>query len=170
MRFSPPSPVILVTCIDKKGKPNIITIGMYMPISFNPPLLAIGVSPKRYSHKLIEESGEFTVNIPSKKLVREVIYCGTYSGRNVDKFKETNLTPIQANKIKVPLIKECIAHFECKVVGKHKAGDHTIFIGEVVSVSLNENLEKEGLLNVLKAEPISHRGKYYYTYKLFFTA
>jgi len=170
VKFSPPSPVVLVTCISKEGKPNIITIGMYMPISFRPPLLIIGVSPKRYSHKLIRETGEFAINVPPKNLVKQAIYCGTHSGLKVDKFKETGLTPIPARVVKPPLIKECLAHFECKLYAAHEAGDHTIFVGEVVSVTLEENLEREGLLNVLKAEPISHRGKYYYIPKLHYKA
>ena len=170
VKLSPPSPVVLVTCISKKGKPNIITIGMYMPISFKPPLLIIGVSPKRYSHKLIKETGEFVVNVPPKHLVKQAVYCGTHSGREVDKFKETGLTAIPAKIVKPPLIKECIAHFECKLHASYEVGDHTIFVGKVVSVSLEEGFEEEGLLSVLKAEPISHRGRYYYIQKLHFTA
>ncbi len=166
--FSPPSPVVLVTCCSKDGKNNIITIGMYMPISFNPPLVAIGVSPKRYSHRLIKETGEFVVNIPSKELVEKVVFCGTTSGRNTDKFKETGLTAIPARKVKPPLIKECITHLECKLYASYEAGDHTIFIGEVVAVTVNEGIEREGVLDAEKAETISHRGRFYYLPKLFY--
>ncbi|RJS89048.1 hypothetical protein CW700_05760, partial [Candidatus Bathyarchaeota archaeon] len=67
--------VVLATCVDQRGRPNIITLGMYMPISFDPPLVCIGVSPKRYSHDLIAESGEFVVNVPSIDLVEAVHFC-----------------------------------------------------------------------------------------------
>lgn len=170
VRFSPPSPVVLVTCISRDGRANIITLGMYMPISFDPPLLAIGVSPKRYSHALIEETGEFVVNVPGRDLVEAAVFCGSVSGRVVDKFKEAGLTAIPASKVKPPLIAECIAHFECRVRDRFEAGDHSIFIGEVVSVSVNEDVVKERMLDVAKAQPISHRGPYYFTPSLLYEA
>ena len=170
VRFSPPSSVVLVTCISRDGRANIITIGMYMPISFDPPLLAIGVSPKRYSHSLIEETGEFVVNVPGGDLVDAAVLCGSVSGRVVDKFKEAKLTAIPASKVKPPLIAECIAHFECRVYDKFTAGDHTIFIGEVVAVSIEEKAVKENVLDVTKTQPISHRGRYYFTPSLFYEA
>lgn len=73
---------VLATCISSDGKPNIITLGMYMPISSNPPLITIGVSPRRYSYKLIEETKEFAINVPSKDLVEQTVFCGRVSGRD----------------------------------------------------------------------------------------
>ncbi|KYH42465.1 MAG: protein of DIM6/NTAB family [Candidatus Bathyarchaeota archaeon B63] len=169
-RICPPSSIVLVTCITQDGKPNIITIGMNMPISAKPPLIAIGVSPRRYSHRLIEETGEFVVNVPPKGLVKQVILCGTISGREHEKFEEAGLTPIAASKVKPPLIKECISHMECRVAAEYKCGDHTLFIGEVVATHINEGYLKGGELDVLKAEPPSHRGRYYFTPHLIFKA
>ena len=71
LQAAPPSVVVLATCVDKSGRPNIITLGMFMPISFDPPLVCIGVSPKRYSHRLIEETGEFVINVPTESLIKE---------------------------------------------------------------------------------------------------
>ena len=68
MQANPPSTVVMATSVDSDGKPNIITLAMYIPISSKPPMICIGVSPKRYSHNLILESGEFVVNVPSIKL------------------------------------------------------------------------------------------------------
>lgn len=170
VRFSPPSPVVLVTCISRDGRANIITIGMYMPISFDPPLLAIGVSPKRYSHRLIKETGEFVVNVPGRGLVEAAVLCGSVSGRVVDKFKEANLTAIPASRVKPPLIAECIAHFECRLRDRFEVGDHSIFIGEVVSVSVDREAVRERMLDVAKAQPISHRGPYYFTPSPFYEA
>jgi len=170
VNFSPPSPVVLVTCSSQDGKHNIITVGMYMPISFNPPLVAIGISPKRYSHKLIKELGEFVVNVPTREIVEKVVYCGTVSGRDVDKFKEAGLTPIPAKMVRPPLIKECIAHFECKLYASYEAGDHTIFVGRVVAVSVNENIEREGVLDSARVGTLSHRGRFYYIPALFYEA
>ncbi len=164
LQANPPSVVVLATCVDASGKPNIITLGMFMPISFDPPLVCIGVSPKRYSHKLIEETGEFVINVPTEDIIEETHFCGTKSGRDYDKFKETGLTPRPASKVKPPLIEECYAHLECRVVQRYTCGDHTLFIGEVVAAHINkEVLGKDGRVDVLKAKPIFQRNHIYYS-------
>lgn len=161
LQVGPPTSVVLATCVSVDGKPNIITLGMYMPISHNPPLVTIGVSPRRYSHKLIEETREFVVNVPSQDLVEQTVFCGSASGRNVDKFKEASLTPAPAQKVKPPLIKECVSNVECKVVASYECGDHTLYVGEVIAAHVNEGMLKE-TLNVAKARTISHKGDYYF--------
>ncbi len=159
----PVSPVVMVTCVDADGKPNIITLGMYMSISSRPPLVCIGVAPQRYSHDLISAKGEFTVNVPSIDLKEKMHYCGTHSGRDVDKFKEAGLTPIPAFKVRPPLIEECYGHLECRVVGRHTYGDHTLFVGEVLAASVNDGLIKDGRLDVDKAKPIAQKNWDYRT-------
>ena len=155
--------VVMVTCAKIGKNANIITIGMYMPISSNPRLVCIGVSPKRYSHDLIAESGEFVVNIPSLDLEEEMVFCGTKSGREVDKFIETGLTPIPAKIVNPPLIKECFGHLECKVEQTYTCGDHTLFVGKVVAASVDENVLTEGVLDLMKAKPIVQKNHVYYT-------
>lgn len=127
-----PMHTVLVSCVGKTGKPNIITLAWAMPTSINPPLVAISIAPKRHSHKLVEETKEFVVNIPTMKILKETLFCGRRSGRNCDKFKEASLTPLPAKKVKPPIIKECVAHLECKLHSQFKAGDHTIFVGEII--------------------------------------
>lgn len=161
LQVGPPSSVVLVTSISKNGQPNIITLGMYMPISINPPLITIGVSSKRFSHHLIMETGEFVVNIPPKRLAKTTDLCGTISGRETDKFKETKLTSISAEKVQPPLIKECMAHLECKVVATYEIGDHTLFVGEIVHATVNSNLYKDSF-DVLKAQPLLYKSGFYY--------
>lgn len=158
-----PTPVVMATCIDKKGNANIITLGMYMPISHRPPLVCIGVAPRRYSHKLIEESGEFVVNSPPIGLEKEMHYCGTESGRRFDKFKETDLTPIPSLKVKPPRIEECFGHLECKVVQSVICGDHTLFVGEVVATTVDAEVMNGYVLDVLKAKPIVQKNHVYFT-------
>jgi len=145
LRVGPPTSVVLATCVPADGKPNIITLGMIMPISHNPPLIAIGVSPKRYSHTLIEKTKEFVINVPTKDLVKQIAFCGSVSGRNHDKFRETKLTPHPSRKARSPLIKECISNLECKVVTSYVCGDHTLFVGEVVAAHVDEELLKKTL-------------------------
>jgi flavin reductase (DIM6/NTAB) family NADH-FMN oxidoreductase RutF len=159
----PVSVVVMVTAINAVEQANIITLGMYMPISFTPPLVCIGIAPGRYSHDLIAHSGEFVVNIPSIDLVREMHFCGTKSGRDLDKFVATKLTQVPAKKVMPPLIKECIGHLECKVIQTHICGDHTLFVGEVVSASADELILTDGNFDPLKAQPITQKNHVYFT-------
>ena len=165
LQAGPPSPVVMASCIDSRGKPNIITLGMYMTISSEPPLICIGVSPRRYSHDLIVKSGEFVVNVPSISLEKEMIYCGENSGRHVDKFAETGLTPMNSVEVRTPSIRECYGSLECRVVQSHVCGDHTLFVGEVVSSRLDEDVLTEGGLDILKAKPIIQKNHIYFTVK-----
>jgi flavin reductase (DIM6/NTAB) family NADH-FMN oxidoreductase RutF len=142
VRLVHPMHTVLVSCVGKVGehahKPNIITLAWAMPTSINPPMVAISVSPRRHSHALIAESREFVVNIPTMQLLEQVMFCGEHSGRKRDKFKETGLTPLKGKKVKAPLIKECIAHLECKLYGQFTTGDHTIFVGEIVAAQADK--------------------------------
>lgn len=127
-----PRPVVLVTCIDDNGKPNIITIGWSSPVSHNPLVVAVAISPKRYSHDLIDRSREFVVNIPDINMAEMSNWCGRKSGRKFDKFAETGWTALPGKTIKTPHIAECYVHLECKVVQQVITGDHTTFFGQVV--------------------------------------
>lgn len=137
-----PERTVLAVSIDKKGKPNIITLGWNMPTSMTPPMAAISVGLTRYSHKLIHEGKEFVLVFPSIEMEEEVMYCGTYSGRDVDKFKETGLTPVPAKYVRSPLIEEGVVNMECKVVGELRTGDHTIFAGEILTAYVSEEPKK----------------------------
>jgi flavin reductase (DIM6/NTAB) family NADH-FMN oxidoreductase RutF len=152
-----PKLAVLITCIDKAGKANIITLAWCMPVSIKPPLLVVSIAPRRHSHKLIEETKEFVVNIPTMKYVKETLFCGRRSGKGLDKFKETKFTPLPAKTVKAPIIKECIAHLECKLYKKITAGDHTLFIGEILDAYANKNAFT-GKYNLEKAKLIFHVG------------
>lgn len=114
-RLLHPKLTVLLTCANIAGKANLITLAWTMPVSINPPLLAVSIAPRRHSYKLIQETKEFVINIPTMKFVKETLFCGRKSGRDVDKFKETKLTPLPAKTVKAPIIKECVAHLECKL-------------------------------------------------------
>jgi len=154
-------PVVLVTT-SWQGKANIITIAWQTPVSHTPMLVAISVGKTRYSHELLEKSKEFVINIPAVDLLKETAFCGSVSGRKVDKFKESGLTPIKADKVNAPLIKECIGHLECKLVEIVPCGDHTILVGEVVTAWADEELF-DGYWIVDKAKLIHHLGGTKYT-------
>ena len=133
-------PVVLGTVSGEKD--NIITLAMCHVFSFHPPYIGVGIGPKRFSHGLFKASKDFTVNIPSKKILKAVEICGSKSGRRVDKFKASGLTRERAEKISAPLIAECPVNIECVKVKEVKAGDHTWFIGEIVAARAAESYDK----------------------------
>ena len=162
LQVAPTGNVVLVTCGENE-EANIITVGMYMPISIRPPLVCIGIAPQRYSHQLIEKTGEFVVNSPSITIEKEMHYCGVESGRKVNKWEKTGLTAIPSLKVKTPRIMECYGHLECKVVETHIMGDHTLFVGEVVATSADEDVMNGDVLDPLKARPILQKNHVYFT-------
>ncbi len=142
LQFMWPMRHYLITCGSIEGKSNIIAVSFCMPVSKVPPLIACAVGRKTYSCKLIENTREFIVNVPSKQLKQKIYYCGYHSGYRVDKFKETGLTPQSARKVKAPIIDECVAHMECKLKQEIETGDKILFIGEVVEAYADETLIK----------------------------
>ena len=156
-RLLHPMHTVLVSCVGKAGKPNITTLAWAMPTSGSPPLLAISLAPRRHSHALIEESGDFVVNIPTLEILQAVYACGSLSGRSFDKFKKTNLTPIPGKKVKAPAIRECVAHLECTVEGKFTTGDHTVFVGKIVEAYADEGVFAE-TYDLKKARLLFHMG------------
>lgn len=138
----PPFPVVMVTVKD-----NIITVGAVHIFSFDPPLYGIGIVPKRYSHGLIEEANEFIINFPTREQIEALEFCGTKSGRDVNKFKRLGLTPQRGKTVETMLIKECPANIECKVIKKiDLGGSHTWFIGEIQAVHIDEEYDTSNTL------------------------
>ena len=156
-RLLHPMHTVLVSCVGKTEKPNIITLAWAMPTSINPPLVAISIAPQRCSHALIEETREFIVNIPTVNILKETLFCGRRSGKDCDKFKETSFTPLRARKVKPPIIKECVAHLECKLHSQFTTGDHTIFVGEIVEAYANKEAFADKY-NLKNAKMIFHLG------------
>lgn len=149
-------PVVLVTCIDELGKPNIIPLGWVGGVCSDPPQIGIALRPSRYSHQLIEQSKEFVVNIPEEGMVEVVDKTGFCSGRNVDKFKEFNLTSVLASKVKSPLIKECSVNLECELRHSFNLGSHTLFIGEIIAVQADAQYVKEdGEIDYRRLKPLA---------------
>ena len=123
---------------EAKSKDNIFTLGWHMQVSHVPPLYAISAGKERYSTRLIQESKVFVVNFMDMKFKDEVLYCGTNRGEHIDKFKETGLEKEEAEKIECPRIKQASGYLECKVINEIDAGDHIIFIGEVLKMDVKK--------------------------------
>jgi len=158
-----PVPAVMVTVQDGEGKSNIITIAWTGTVCTNPPMLYISVRQERYSYHMLEETGEFVVNMTTKKLAKAADYCGVRSGRDVDKWKETGLTPEKAQAVSVPLIAESPVNIECRVKDVLKLGSHHMFLAEVLAVDVDESLlDMGGRLALEKAEPVVYsHGEYY---------
>lgn len=131
-RLLTPGCVVLVAS-QKAGKYNVMAASWQMPISKRPPLVAVSIGRERLTAGYIQATGAFTINIPGYNLLSKVHYCGTVSGRNVDKFGASGLTPIPGQNVAAPLIGECLANVECRLWDTCDGGDHYIFVGEVVA-------------------------------------
>jgi len=158
-----PCPVVLVTCVDSIGKPNIITLAWVGTVCSKPPILGLGISPNRYSYGLIEDTGEFVVNIPNKDILKEADFCGMISGNEVDKFSETGLTPEPAEMVKPPLIRECPVNVECVLKKKIPLGVHNLLLGEIVCVHVDQEiLDEKGKIDFTKVDPFVYiQGEYW---------
>ena len=147
-----PLPALMVSCQRPGEKPNIITIAWTGTICSDPAMVSISVRKERYSHKLISESGEFVINLTTEDLAFATDYCGVKSGRDVDKFKEMNLTPLKADIVSAPLIAESPVNLECKVTEVKELGTHDMFLADIVAVDVDEELiDKEGKLHLERA-------------------
>jgi flavin reductase (DIM6/NTAB) family NADH-FMN oxidoreductase RutF len=133
-----PLPVCLISCQGKEPTPNIITVAAIGLCCFDPPIIGMAIRGSRHSHHLIEESGEFVVNVPNQDLVRKVDLCGSLSGREGDKFSAAGLTPLPGEIVRAPLIKECPINIECKIKQILALGSHDFFLGEVVATHVDE--------------------------------
>ena len=119
---------ILMTTIDQDGKPNIMTLGwgLFGYCYHGHPVVVVAVRPSCYSFKLLDVVSEYVVSVPTREIAKAVAFCGTQSGRDYDKFKETGLTPVPSFKIKPPSIKECYINVECSIYHKQRPPHHIL--------------------------------------------
>ncbi len=152
-----PTPVIMVSCQGSDGKPNIITVSWAGVVCSEPPMISISIRPNRHSNKLVKESMEFALNFPSTSLIEKADYCGSVSGKAVDKFQEAGLTAVPSKEIKAPIIQECPINVECKVRQIIPLGSHDLFIAEVVAYHLDEDIiVRTNKADVEKADPVAY--------------
>ncbi len=157
-----PLPTVMVSC-GSIQKPNIITIAWTGIINSDPAMTYISVMKSRFSHRLIEESGEFAINLTTRALALSADLCGVKSGRDVDKFKLCGLTPEKAFKISAPLIEESPVSLECRVEKILELGSHDMFLSRIVAVDVDERyIEDNGRLRMDKCRLISFcHGEYF---------
>jgi flavin reductase (DIM6/NTAB) family NADH-FMN oxidoreductase RutF len=158
-----PAPAVLVSCGDKRENFNLITIAWAGNICTDPAMTFISIRPSRLSYDIIKRTREFVINLTTKELVFAVDFCGVKSGREINKFKKLNLTPVLADKVAAPLLEESPINIECRVTGINPLGSHDMFIAEVLCIHADKKfIDRKGALHLERAEPICYsHGKYY---------
>lgn len=154
-RKSPfPLPLVVIGA-GTVSKPNASLYIWFSQFNEEPPVFAVGIKKKRYTYTLIEETGEFSVNVPTKSFLEKVDLLGTSTGRTIDKFEAYNLTPFAGRFIKAPLIKEFPINIELKVINNLEFTDHVMIIGEVLNTWMEEEiLTKKNALDIKRLDPI----------------
>lgn len=156
-----PVPAVMVSCGSRK--PNIITIAWTGIVNSNPPMTYISVRKERYSHNIIENTGEFVINLCSEELAFATDFCGVRSGRDTDKFKEMKLTPERAEIVRCPMIKESPVNIECRVREIIELGSHDMFIADILKVHVDEQyIARSGRIRLDQASLVAYNhGEYF---------
>jgi flavin reductase (DIM6/NTAB) family NADH-FMN oxidoreductase RutF len=149
-RLLEPGPVVMVTTAGK-GRTNIMTMSWHTMLDFEPPIVGCVISNRNYSFDILKTTRECVINIPTAELAKKVVGCGNTSGRKIDKFKTFHLTPAAASCVKAPLIDECYANLECKVVDGKMVAKYNFFILEVLKAWIDRSRKDP--------RTIHHRGK-----------
>jgi flavin reductase (DIM6/NTAB) family NADH-FMN oxidoreductase RutF len=142
---------------------NYMACAWHTALSFDPPLFGILVSKKRFTHQVISEAREFSVNFISSKRVKLSAQLGRKSGHDLDKIIEFQVKLSPSKIIKTPVLEEAYASFECKVADVRAYGDHDLFVGEVLAIHEEEkSFNKDGVLNAGKIHPLLYLGSDFY--------
>ena len=155
-----PTPVVLVSCAEKENPDNrnMVTVAWAGTVNSEPPMVSVSLRKERYSHGLISNSGEFVVNLVDEALAKATDFCGVRSGRDLDKAKETGLGYAPADGMETaPRVCGAPVSLSCKVRQVLELGSHDMFIGEVVAVSVREDLlDEKGSLHLEKAGLVAY--------------
>ena len=155
-----PAPVVLVSCADPKNRENrnMITLAWAGTINSEPPMVSISIRKERYSHDMIAESQEFVINLTDEKMAKAVDFCGVRSGRDTDKAKQTGLQYMTADKLETaPAVQGSPVSLCCRVRQMIELGSHDMFLGEIVSVMIRQDLlDEKGGLHLEKAGLITY--------------
>jgi flavin reductase (DIM6/NTAB) family NADH-FMN oxidoreductase RutF len=150
-----PLPAFLVGTYDADGKANIMTAAWGGIVASEPPLIAVSIRPNRHTHAAIAENQAFTVAFPRAALAQSVDYAGIFSGKKLDKFAATGLTPVASQKVKAPYPAECPVVAECRLHKRVELGSHDLFVGEILDILADEEaLAADGSLDIALVDPI----------------
>ena len=137
---------------------NLMTAAWAGTVCSDPPMVSVSIRPSRYTYELVEKSGEFTVNLTDRGLLKAVDYCGVRSGREEDKFSRCGLTKVRVEGLRLaPAVAESPVYLACKVQNRLALGSHVMYIGEIVSMGIREDLmDKSGAIRLEKAGLIAY--------------
>ena len=157
-----PLPAVMVSCQRPGERPNIITVAWTGTVCTNPAMVYISVRPERYSYDIIRDTGEFVVNLTTKKLARATDFCGVCSGRDVDKFQRMHLTPEKGVQVQAPAIADSPVNIECQVTQIQELGSHHMFLARVLAVQVDERyLDERGKFHLNKSGLLAYsHGEY----------
>lgn len=157
-----PLPAVLVSVADREGNTNLFTVAWTGTVCSDPPMVSISVRSERYSYHMIEETGEFVVNLTTEALAYATDYCGVKSGRDVDKWRKMNLTPVAGEHVRAPMVAESPVNLECKVTQKLELGTHHMFLARVLAVHADERyMDRDGRFHLNDAKPLVYsHGRY----------
>ncbi|MGD0353468.1 MAG: flavin reductase family protein [Dehalococcoidia bacterium] len=151
--------VAAILTVNAGGKKNAMAAAWHSAISYKPPLYGVAVSPKRYTYKLIVESGEFGINFMPFEAAELIASVGGSGGSEMDKFRKFNVAEEKPLKTTVPILREAYAAYECKLVDNKTYGDHAWMVGEIVAVHFTDDLfTDKGTLDVSKLNPALYLG------------
>lgn len=139
-KYLEPGPVVLVSSRWQQ-QTDIMTLGWHTIMEFSPSLVGCMISAGNHSHQLIRNSGECVINLPTVSLVDKVVAIGNSCGSEVNKFRENQLTALDASEVGAPLIAECFANFECRIYDDALVDNYNFFIFEVVKAHVCRDLE-----------------------------
>lgn len=152
-----PLPAVMVSLGREGEKPNIITVAWTGTVCTNPPMVYISVRPERYSYGILKDTGKFVINLTTEKLSRAADFCGVRSGRDVDKFQETGLSPEIGPATGCPMIAESPVNIECEVTEIRELGSHHMFLARVLAVHVAEDfLDEKGRLKLDRAGLVAY--------------
>ena len=149
-----PTPVWLVGTFDENEKPNIMTAAWGGICCSRPPCIQISLRKATYSHSNIMKRKSFTINIPSDRHWRESDYVGIVSGRDTDKITDLEWSVVKSDLVDAPYIDQCKLIIECRLKEIIELGLHTMFVGEIMDVKVDQEVINDGKPDIKKIKPI----------------
>lgn len=143
-----PGPVTLITT-SRNGIPNIMTMSWQTMLEFEPPMVSCVISDRNYSFDTLKKTKECVINIPTVNLAKQVVGCGNTSGAATDKFQKFALTPVNSSRVDAPLIQECFANLECKVVDTRMVNKYGMFVMEIVQAWVDPSIKQPKMIHHL---------------------
>ena len=161
--FCAPLPAALVTCGTEDGKRNVLTAAWTGIVNTRPPMAYVSIRPERHSYGIIKETGEFVINLTTSKMAKEVDLCGMKSGAKLDKFAKCRFETVKGENVSCPIILASPAAVECKVRDVIDLGSHSMFIADIVGVSVDDRyIDSKGKINLQQAGLLAYsHGEYF---------